>query len=116
MDLRFAIELGPEDTTLGAGQAGPRVHVDSLHRREVDHQPAVDGGMTSDVVPAATDRDLEIERPGNLHGIADVSNTTAACNQRGALVDEPVVNAPRVLVIRVCRLEQPAGKPGSQLR
>ncbi len=72
--------------------------------------------MTRDVVPAATDCDLEIERPGHLDGIADVSNTTATRNQRGMLVDESVVNAPRVLVIRVGRLKQPAGKPGSQLR
>ena len=101
VDLRFAIELGPEDTTLCARHAGARVDVDSLHRRQVDHQPAVDGGMTCDVVPAATDRDLEIERSGQLDGIAYVGNTTAACNQRGTLVDESIVNAPRVLVIRV---------------
>jgi hypothetical protein len=72
--------------------------------------------MTCDVVPAATDRDLEIERSGQLDGIAYVSNTTAARNQRGTLVDESIVNAPRVLVFRVGRLEQSAGKPGGQLR
>ena len=116
MDLRFAIELGPEGTTLGAGQTGARVHVDPLHQRKVDHQPAVDGGMPRDVVPAASDRDLEIERPRHLDGIANISNTPAACYQRGTLVDESVMNAPRILVIRVGRLEQPAGEPGGQLR
>ena len=72
--------------------------------------------MTCDVVPAAPDRDLEIERSGQLDGIAYVSNTSAACNQRGTLVDESIVNAPRFLVFRVGRLKQSAGEPRGQLR
>ena len=38
----------------------PRVDVDALHRRQIDHQAAVDRGAAGDVVAAAADGDLEV--------------------------------------------------------
>jgi hypothetical protein len=61
--------------------------------------------MTGHVVPAATDGHFQIERSCQLDGIAYVCDTTTARNDGGVLVDEPIVNAPRVLVFRVIGLQ-----------
>ena len=64
-----------------------------LHRRQIDHQAAIGRRAARDVVPAAPHRDLEPERPRQLDGVGDVGGAAAAGDQRGALVDEPVVHA-----------------------
>ena len=40
------------------------VDVDPAHRGEVDHQAALGDGLTGNVVPSATDRDLVAARTG----------------------------------------------------
>ena len=59
VQLRLAVELGPGDAALGPHGTGVGVDVDAFHRRQVDHQPAIDGGAPGHVVAAATDRHLE---------------------------------------------------------
>jgi hypothetical protein len=47
----------PEQLGLGVGVL---VDPDGLHRRQVDHQPAVDDRVPGDGVPAAADRDRQV--------------------------------------------------------
>ena len=83
-----------------------RVDVDSLHRRQIDHQAVVDRGAAGDVVAAAADGDLEAERARELHGIGDVGRPVAAGDQRRPLVDEPVVHAAGVVIAGIVGLEE----------
>jgi hypothetical protein len=75
--------------------------VDSFHRRQIDHQTAVDDGVTCHVVPTATDGHFQLERVCQLDRIAYVCHTTAARDDGGMLVDQSIVYAPRVVVFRV---------------
>jgi hypothetical protein len=72
-----------------------------LHRREIDHQAALDRPAAADVVTAPADGDFEVQRPRQLDGIGNVGGAVAPRNQRGPLVDQPVVHAPRVVVCGV---------------
>jgi hypothetical protein len=57
--LRLAIELGPGDATLRPYRAAFGIDVNSFHRRQVDHQSAIDGRAPCHVVTATTNRDFE---------------------------------------------------------
>src|SRR5262245_32451372 len=47
VQLCFAVELSPGDATLGLDRAILGVDVDPFHGREINHQPAIDGGTSS---------------------------------------------------------------------
>ena len=72
--------------------------MDALHRGEIDHHPAVDGAVPGDVVTAAADGDLEIQRPRQLDGVRDVGGAMASRDQRRPLVDQAVVDASGLVV------------------
>ena len=59
-----------------------RIDVNALHRRQIDHQAAVDRRPAGDVVAAAAHRDLEAERARQLDGVDDVGDAAAAGDQR----------------------------------
>ena len=63
-----------------------------------------------DVVAAAAHRDLELQRPRQLDGVGDIRRAVAARDQRRPLVDESVVDAPRVVVAGIGRLKELTGK------
>ena len=71
------------------------VHVNALHRRQIDHQALVDRRPARDVVTAAAHRHFEAERAGQLHGIDDVGDAVTAGDERRTLVDQPVVHTRR---------------------
>ena len=90
------------------------IDVNALHRRQVDHQPAIDGRAPCHVVTAATNRHLEAELAREIDGIDDVGHAAASGNQCRALVDQTVVDLPRVLVARVRRLQELAREGGGK--
>ena len=87
-----AVELAHGDAGLSAHRSPCGVHMDALHRREVDHQPAFGHGLAGDVVPAAAHGDLEVSLPSGVHCVDDVGGIAATRDQRWALVDESVVD------------------------
>ena len=93
MQLRFAIELGPEHAALRPRRPRARVDVDAFHRRQIDHQPAIDDGRSGDIVAAAADGDFEVERARQLDGVGDVGDAMAAGDGGRPLVDQAVVHA-----------------------
>src|SRR5262252_10839681 len=98
MDLRLAVVFLPEDAALGSGELRSGIDINALHRRQVDHEPVVDGGPTGHVVAATADGHFQIQRPGELHGVGNVGSAPAACDECRALVDETVVTAATLLV------------------
>ena len=108
MQLRFAVELLPEDAALGAGRASCCIDVNSLHRREVDHQSAVDRSTAADVVAATADRNLEVRCAREIYCIGHVGRAVAPRDERGSLVNQAVVHAPGVVISRIGRLQQMA--------
>src|SRR5262249_7673040 len=54
--LRFSVEFGPGHTALSPNGTSAGIDVNPFHRREVDHEPAIDGGATRHVVTAAANR------------------------------------------------------------
>src|SRR5262245_2142380 len=115
MDLRLAVVLLPEDAALGSGEPRSGIDMDALHRRQVDHEPVVDGGPTGHVVAATADGHFQIQRPGELHGVGHVGGAPAAGDEGRALVYEPVVNAASLLVAGVARLKELSGESRSEV-
>src|SRR5262245_59748365 len=104
VQLCFAVELSPGDATLGPHRTTLGVDVDPLHGREINHQPAIDGGASRHIVASATVSHLELQLFSKLHSIHDVGHATASGDQRSALVHPAIVNLPRVLVASMRRL------------
>ncbi len=115
VQCRLTVQLGPEAPALGAQRHRIAVDVDPSHRREVDHQRAVDHRPAGDVVTAAAHGDLQPLPPRKVDGIDDVGRVPALRDQRRAPVDHRVVDAPRLFVSGVRRLEEGAAERGTQL-
>ena len=111
----LAVQLAPEHATLRPHRARARVDVDALHRRQVDHQRAVDHRAPGDVVAAAAHTDVQTLRAREPDRVRDVRRVLAARDQRRPPVDQPVVDAPRVVVAFISRLQDIAGKHAPQL-
>src|SRR5262245_25578431 len=116
MDLRLAVVFLPEDAALGSRDLRSGIDMDPLHRRQVDHEPVVDGGPTGHVVAATADGHFQIQRPGELHGVGYVGGAPASGDERRALIDETIVNTPSLFVAGVARLEELAGESRSEIR
>src|SRR5262245_60122865 len=107
MKLRLAIELFPQDTTLSANGVLPCIHGDVFHGRQVDHQPPIDRGSSSDVVAAAADGYFEAERAGQTDRVHHVGDAKTTGDNRRVLVDETVVYPAAFLVPLVGRSSWP---------
>ncbi len=115
VELRLAIELLPQHAALGPRRSRGRIDVNAFHRREIDHQAAVDGSASADVVATAANGDFEAERARELDGIRNVSRSMTPGDECRPLVDEAVVDAAGVVVSGICRLEDSAGEGGGNL-
>src|SRR5262249_15641793 len=69
VQLRFAVELAPGAPALRPYFLPIHIDMDAAHRRQIDHQPAIDGGASGDIVAAAADRDCEVELASEPDGI-----------------------------------------------
>ena len=67
-----AVEFAPDNPALRSYGALFGVDVDSLHRREVDHEPALGDRPAGDVVTATADRDLHSLFPPDVDGVDDI--------------------------------------------
>ena len=108
VDLGLAVELAPGHACLSARRAGGAVDADPLHRGDIDHQPAVRHRAAGRVVAAAAHRDLQSQRSAEQDRVRHVGHAAAAGDEGGALVDEPVVDPPRLLVTGIARPQKRA--------
>ena len=106
VQLRLAIELAPGDAALRPHRSVLGIDVNALHRRQVDHHPAIDGRASGHVVAAAANRHLEAKLAREIDGIDHVGHAAASGDQRRPLVDQSVVDLPRVLVAHVRGLQE----------
>ncbi len=97
-----------------AGGAGYRVDADAVHRREIDHQPVVDGAESGAVVPAAADGDEQVVVAGEVDRGDDVGDVGALGDERRVLVDHRVVDRARLVVARIAGLDELAAHGGGQ--
>ena len=103
VELRLAVQLAPAHARLHARRTGGRVDVDALQWREVDRDAALADAPAGDAVTAPANRDLQARLAGEVDGGDDVGLAVAPRDQRGAPVDEAVVDASRLLVARLVR-------------
>ena len=98
MELRFSIQLPPQDASFGAHGAGASVYVDALHGREIDQEALIDSGVARDVVAAAANGDLQTQFSGERHRIDDVGDAATTGDEGRMFVDEAVVDLAQVVV------------------
>ena len=108
--LRLAVDVAPERARLGAGDPRARVDPDGAHPREVEDDAAVDGRVAGGGVPAAADGELDARLAGVVHDRDDVDRALDPRDRRGAAVEHPVPDAPRLVVAGVAGRDQLAAK------
>jgi hypothetical protein len=89
-ELRLAVELAPEHAGLGARGERRRIDSDSLHRREVDHEPAVAERVAADAVATGAHANQQITLAGEADRGDDVGDAGAPGDARWAAVDRAV--------------------------
>jgi hypothetical protein len=67
--------------------------VNARHRREIDHQSALDRRPAGDVVIAATHGDVEPQRASQPHRVGDVGQAVTTRDGGRKPVNQPVVHA-----------------------
>src|SRR4029450_1972328 len=110
VQLRLAVELFPEHTALRPHRAFAHVHVNPLHRRQVDHETALDGRPAGNVVTSPAHGHAETQRASQPHRVGDVGHPVTARDGARKPVAQPVVHAPAVVVPGVAGLEQLTGE------
>ena len=101
---RAALDPGP----LAAGSTRTVVH-----RRQVDHQPALGHGETGDVVPAAANRDLQLRGPAEPDRRGDVGGGRAPGDHGRATVDHRVPDGACLVVPGVAAAQEGLGHVSS---
>ena len=103
--LRLAVELAPQHARLGARRPRCRVDADALHRRQVDHEPAIAERMPADPVATGAHRDEQIALARVANGRDHVGDAGAARDAGRPAVDRAVPD-PAALVIADARRQQ----------
>ena len=104
--------LPQQRAALDPGAAALRVDPDRVHRRQVDHQPAVGHRQPDDAVAAALHADLQAGLAAEPDGGHDVVGRRAARDQRRPPVDDGVPDLAMRVVTVVAGPDQLTGEPG----
>ncbi len=113
--LGSRIEVEPGRAALRVRSPPVFLHVDPAHRRKVDHKPVVQDAVSSRIVTASPNSDLQLVRTREIEGGGDIAGVEAAHDQCGPTIDESVEGAARSVVLRVCRCENRAGERTPQI-
>ena len=115
VQLGFAVEFGPGDAALNAGDAGDRINVDTLHRGEVNHQSAINRRSPRYIVAPAANRDVHCERSCECDGVDDIGDASALGDQCWPFIDQPIVDFARTVIGDIRRGEKLARKVAGNL-
>jgi hypothetical protein len=96
--VRGMVDIAPWRAAFDAHGAFSGIDVDTSHLREVDDQAIVAGTEPCPVVSAAANRGQQIVGPRIVDCSDHVRHVDASDDERGTLVDHPVVDQPRRLV------------------
>ena len=86
------VHVAPDAAGGDANPACGWIDADPFHRRQVDDKPAVTRAQAAAIVTAAANRGQHVVGAGIVHGGDHVRHIDAAHDERGALVDHPVVD------------------------
>jgi hypothetical protein len=106
VQLRLAVEFSPGHATLSPNRTSDGIDVNTLHRRQVDHKPAIDGRASRHIVAAAANRDFKVQVLRKLDGADNVGHAAGASNQYRVFVHQPVVNLPGIVKAHIGGLKQ----------
>ena len=84
-----------------------RIDTDSVHRREIEHEPFIDASEPSAVVPAGSNREPQLALLREPDRGRDILLVEAVHNRGGMFVDHRVVESARLVI---------AGLPSSTTR
>ena len=98
---RCRIQRIEQRTATRVRTPGGRVDAYAIHRRQVDHQPVVTGGLARPAVAAAPNGDEQVALTREVDGVRRVGRRLAAGDQRGALVVHAVPQCSQAVVLRV---------------
>src|SRR4029077_2312506 len=112
-ELRLAVELAPEHAGPSAGGTRRRIDSSSLHRREVDHEPAVTERVAADAVATGAHANQEITLACEVDRGDDVGDACAAGDAGWAAVDRAVPDRAGLVVAFVFGADHRAGDGGA---
>jgi hypothetical protein len=92
------VHLAPRSAALDPRRAPVGIHLDAVHRRQVDHESALDGAESGAVVAAAAHRQRQVRPLGGLQGGRNVGGRGATRDHRRPLVDHRVVERAGVVI------------------
>src|SRR5262249_40670151 len=107
------VDIAPQRPAFDAHGALCGVDVDTAHVREVDHHAIVAGTEPSAVVPAPGNSGQQIVGPRIVDGGDHIRHVDTSHDERGSLVDHPVVEQSDGLVRFAIRLNDGAANPGT---
>ena len=114
-ELCLAVELAPQHARLGARRPRCRVDADALHRRQVDHEPAVAERMPADPVATGAHRDEQIALARVANGRDHVGDAGAARDAGRPAVDRAVPDPATGVIVDARRQQQLAAQRAPQL-
>src|SRR5439155_18116941 len=94
-------ELGRGESGLGPCDAVLDVDVQSLHRREIEDDPALGGAVTGGAVAAAAHRELEAATAREADDPPDVGRVRGSDDGGGAAIEAAVEQPARGVVLRI---------------
>ena len=112
--VRRLEQILEQDSAAGAGHRRRRIDADVVDLREIDHEPVVDRAQAAAVVAAAAYRNPKTVLDAVAHGCGDVRLVGAVRDRRRPLVDHPVVEGARLVVVGVGRLDDTAFHRGRE--
>ena len=115
MRLCGGVEPGPLRPAAGGGSTCRGIHLDGVHRRQVDDDAVVARRESGDAVRAAAHGDRQAFAGGEAHGAHHVGGPGGSHHHRRALVDRAVPDVASFLVRVVARPDQRAVELALQL-
>ena len=106
--LRLTVQLAPGDPALGAHRAPGRIDPDTLHRGQVNDDPAVAGGVAGDVVATPTHRHQQVMGTGKTDRREDIRHTRATHDHGRMAVDHPIPHLAGLLIADIIGTQQRA--------
>jgi hypothetical protein len=100
------VDFTPGAAAADVNRAGPRVDLDALQQREVDHDSVVAGPEPGAVVAATPNRQRQAAVTSERDRPRNVAGAGATRDQRRPLVDHGVVDLSRLLVVGVVGSDQ----------
>ena len=96
------------------GGQGTRIHPNAAHQRQVQHQSVVTRGSARNAVAAATHRQQQVVRAGEVDRRDDIGGAAAVSDQGWPLVHDAIPEEAALVVARISWADQAASQIGRE--